>query len=292
MKPFLIAEISSNHNGSLSRALDLISRCAEVGFDAVKFQLFNINKLFSKEILSQSKAHRDRKEWELPRKFIPVLSTHARDLGMEFGCTPFYIEAVDELCPYVDFFKISSYEILWLDLFKACCQTGKPIIFSTGMANLNEVKDVLETISIGKSKNVTVLKCTSNYPCKPEDVNLESIETMRKLAHAFDFDINIGLSDHTRSIGVVLRAIHKYQVSVVEMHIDLDENGFEFGPGHCWLPEEIALLVQLIKDGLKADGIEKLSFTKSEEVERSWRADPHDGLRPLKEIRKNFNEKG
>ena len=84
--------------------------------------------------------------------------------GIKVRMHSFYLNAVCELEPYVDFFKISSYEILWLELFSACCFTGKPLIFSTGMASLDEVKNVLEIISRGKSKDVTVLKCTMRLP--------------------------------------------------------------------------------------------------------------------------------
>lgn len=288
MKPFLVAEISSNHNSNLDRAKDLIKLAAETGFDAVKFQLFKIEKLFSREILEKSKLHRERKKWELPLNFIHSLAQTSRTLGLKFGCTPFYLEAVDELEPYVDFFKVSSYEILWLDLFKACCRTGKPLIFSTGMATSEEIKNVLEIVSKGLSKDITVLKCTSDYPCNPEDVNLESIETIRNITKTFDKEIKVGLSDHSRSIGVLMRAIHKYQVSTIEIHIDLDEKGVEFAPGHCWLPQEIELFVKLMNDGFKADGVSLLSSTNKEKKERSWRADPKDGLRPLLKLRNTF----
>ena len=291
MKPFLIAEISSNHNADLQRAKDMIKLAADIGFDAVKFQLFKIEELFSKEILKKSKLHRDRKNWELPSDFICSLADTSKEMGLKFGCTPFYLDAVSELEPYVDFFKISSYEILWLDLFSACSLTGKPLIFSTGMASLDEIKNVLEIISRGKSKDVTVLKCTSDYPCRAEDANLKSIETIKNLTQSFEKNIKTGLSDHTRSIGVILRAIHYYNVSAVEMHIDLDEKGVEFGSGHCWLPGEVKLLVKLINDGFMADGEKNLGFSKNEKEERLWRADPRDGLRPLLEIRDNFIEK-
>ena len=87
------------------------------------------------------------------------------------------------------------------------------------------------------------------------------------------------------------RAIHFYNISAIEMHIDLDENGVEYGSGHCWLPEDIKLLVKLINDGFMADGKRDLSYSKNEKKERLWRSDPSDGLRPLLEIRDNFDEK-
>jgi len=288
MKPFLIAEISSNHNGDLNRAKDMISLAAELGFDAVKFQLFKIDELFSPEILAKSKSHRDRKTWELPIDFLGALKETCCDLGINFGCTPFYLEAVKELNPYVDFFKVSSYEILWHKLFEACCNTGKPIIFSTGMANSKEVNDALNIISKSKNEDVTVLKCTSQYPADITNVNLNSIEHLNELANKAHKNVKIGLSDHSRSIGVVLRAIHKFNVSVVELHIDSDSKGVEFLPGHCWLPDEIRLLKRLLDEGLMADGHFSFGPTAAEEEERLWRADPEDGLRPLTAIRQSY----
>ena len=102
----MIAEISSNHNGDLDRAKKMISLASRYGFDAVKFQVFKIDKLFAEEILSKSKEHSDRRKWELPLDFIPHLAEYCRQEGMQFGCTPFYLEAVDFLNPFVDFFKV------------------------------------------------------------------------------------------------------------------------------------------------------------------------------------------
>ena len=267
----------------------MISLASRSGFDAVKFQAFKIDKLFASEILSKSKKHSNRKQWELPLDFIPHLAEHSRREGIKFGCTPFYIEAIDFLNPFVDFFKVSSYEILWHDLIRACCDTGKPFFFSTGMANFSEVQEAIKIISHSKSEQIYVMKCTSQYPSEIANVNLNSIRTLEKLRESSHKEIKIGLSDHTRSIGVVLRAIHKYQVSALELHIDLDENGVEFSMGHCWLPDELALLKRLIDEGICSDGQNKFGPVKAELEERAWRADPDDGLRPTMKIRKNFH---
>ena len=285
----MIAEISSNHNRDLDRAKKMISLASRYGFDAVKFQVFKINKLFAEEILSKSKQHSDRRQWELPLEFIPHLAEYSRTKGVKFGCTPFYIEAVDFLNPYVDFFKVSSYEILWHDLIRACSDTGKPFFFSTGMASFSEVRDVINVIAHSKTSQIFVMKCTSQYPSELENVNLASIKQLKKLKEISRKEINIGLSDHSRSIGVVLRAIHKYKVAAVELHIDLDEKGVEFSTGHCWLPGELALLKQLIDEGILSDGRNKVGAVKEEFEEREWRADPNDGLRPSIKIRKNFH---
>ena len=143
---FFIAEVSSNHSRSIDRALDFIDTASKVGCDAVKFQLFKIEKLFAPEILKKSKQHRDRKQWELPLEFLPVLSDRCKKKGIQFSCTPFYLDAVKELEPYVDFYKIASYELLWDELLIACALTGKSVIISTGMANLDEIKHAVEVL--------------------------------------------------------------------------------------------------------------------------------------------------
>ena len=290
MKPFLIAEISSNHNGSLARALDLIAMCGEIGFDAVKFQLFKIEKLFSKEILINSKTHRDRRKWELPENFIPELSTKVRDLGMQFGCTPLF-GGYRKVRPLVDFYKVASYEILWHDLIKNVVTLAKILMFSTGMANVNEIRNALSIITGSKSNEVTVMKCTSNYPTLPSDLNLSSISTIKKIGLEYkNMNFRSGLSDHSKSIPGILRAIHKYEVSAIEIHVDIDGAGVEFPSGHCWLPEEIKMLRNFIDEGILSDGKGSLAPAEAELKERDWRADPTDGLRPLKKIRHGFKD--
>ncbi len=135
-----VAEVSSNHNKDFARSLEFINMAAKVGCYGIKFQLFKIDKLFAPEILNKSEERRRRKRWELSLEFIPGLSNNCHELGLKFFCTPFYLKDVDELKPYVDFYKIASYELLWHDLLKKYAKTKKPVVLSTGMANLEEVK--------------------------------------------------------------------------------------------------------------------------------------------------------
>ncbi len=285
-----IAEISSNHNRDLGRALKMIEAAYQSGCDGVKFQLFKIEDLFAPEILVSSEAHRKRKQWELPLEFIPVLSGKAHELGLEFSCTPFYLEAVKELEPFVDFYKIASYELLWHKIFLACIQTGKPLVFSTGMATLPEIADVLNSLNSYKGSNITILRCTSAYPTPLSDANLSSIDSLRSALSTFerDFQLSYGWSDHTVSAGVVLSAILKHRASFVEFHLDLEGKGDEYSAGHCWLPEQIASVIKMIKEAGEASGDGEIDPRGSEIADRKWRADPVDGLRPLKEIRDFF----
>ena len=134
-----VAEVSSNHNRDLARAIAFVDAASRIGCDGVKFQLFRVDELFAPEILAKSATHRARSLWELPEEFLPPLAAHSRERGLQFACTPFSLRAVNVLEPHVDFFKIASYELLWDDLLRACAATGKPVAIATGMATLDEV---------------------------------------------------------------------------------------------------------------------------------------------------------
>jgi len=285
-----IAEVSSNHNRDLGRMKEFIRVAADIGCSGVKFQLFKIGALFAPEILARSEEHRRRANWELPIEYIPELAEYTHQYGLKFSCTPFYLEAVDILKPYVDFYKIASYELLWLDLFRACAATGLPIVFSTGMAELQEVKAAVDCLMEQNCTQIAVLHCNSAYPTPVEDANLLAFV---KLKEYFDHHIDTrylsyGWSDHTVSPAVIYRAVHKYNADLIEFHLDLDGKGAEYVAGHCWLPDQIAAVISNINKGFISDGEGIFKPSLSELPDREWRADPSDGLRPLKLLRNNF----
>ena len=279
-----IAEVSSNHHRDLERSFEFIDAAASSGCKAVKFQLFKIEKLFAPEILKKSSKHRERKNWELPIEFIPKLSERCKSHNIEFSCTPFYLDAVSELEPYVDFYKIASYELLWDDLLAKCARTGKPVIISTGMANILEIQHAVKVLQNNGCKNPTILHCTSAYPAPFSEANLKAIDSIRSATNC-----EVGWSDHTVEPGVIHRAIHKWGAKVIELHLDLDGRGDEFRTGHCWLPHQISKLITDVKKGDGADGNGVKEPTTSEYLDREWRTDPEDGLRPFKSIRKTFS---
>ena len=275
-----IAEASSNHGRDLDRALAFVDAAADCGCDAVKFQLFQIDKMFAPEILSQSPKHRARRQWELPVAHLAPLAERCKARGIQFSCTPFYLDAVHELRPFVDFYKIASYELLVTPLLQACAATGKPVVLSTGMATMDEISTAANTLKSAGAEDITLLHCVSAYPTPVEESNLSAIAAIREATGCA-----VGWSDHTRKPSVIERAVHHWDASAVEFHLDLDGNGAEYAAGHCWLPEEIAPVIARIRESTAADGFGFKGPQPSELADREWRADPGDGMRPLKHIR-------
>lgn len=280
---FFISEVSSNHHRDLQRCVEFIETSARIGCDAVKFQLFKIDELFAPEILARSETHRKRRDWELPVSFIPELKQCCDANRIQFSCTPFYLKAVEELAPYVNFFKIASYELLWTDLLVACARTGLPVIVSTGMATLTEIDQAVATLRGAGASDITLLHCVSAYPTPVNECNLAVLGSFRAR-----YGVKVGWSDHSVAPAVINRAVHKWAADAVEFHLDLDAQGEEYAAGHCWLPEQIGRVIADCKQAAIIDGSPVKQFVASEAADRDWRADPVDGLRPFISKRGEF----
>ena len=277
------AEVSSNHARDLTRCLAFVDAAAEAGCDSVKFQLFKVDELFAPEILERSERHRARRDWELPEEMIAPIAARCAARGVQFACTPFYLSAVAALEPFVAFYKIASYELLWDDLLTACARTGKPVVLSTGMATMAEIVHAVATLRAAGAASIRLLHTVSAYPTPPAEANLASIDIIRRATGC-----PVGWSDHTVSPGVLHRAIHRWGAGFIEFHLDLDERGAEYAAGHCWLPDQIAPVIRAVREGEAADGTGLKTAAPSEFADRDWRADPSDGLRPLRALRKDF----
>lgn len=285
MTPAFVAEVSSNHNRDLARCLRFIDVAADIGCSAVKFQLFRVDQLFAPEILARSEKHRRRKGWELPTDFLPALRRRTRERGIQFSCTPFYLDAVAELLPFVDFYKVASYELLRDDLLTACGATGKPVVISTGMATEAEALHAVRVLRRAGCTDLTLLHCVSGYPTPPAEANLAAIATLRAAC-----DCPVGWSDHSVNPGVIARAVHKWDASMIEFHLDLDGTGEEFAAGHCWLPDQIGAVIRDLAAASVADGNGDKQPAPSEVADRDWRSDPEDGLRPMKAVREAWEK--
>ena len=279
MKTRFIAEISSNHNQDIARTLSLIDEAKRVGCWAVKFQLFKAELLYHKSFKAQIEK---MKKWELPESFLPIIRRRCDKLGLKFICTPFDLEAVETLIPFVDYFKVGSYELLWDDLIKAIIKTGKLWMLSTGMDGVDKIRGKKWK---GKKINpcYAILHCNSNYPAKPENCNLDQITKNQAWFH---FQKH-GWSDHTVEPGIIYKAI-SLGAEFIEFHFDLESMlGFESSVGHCWPPRKIKQVIDNVRIGEMAE----VSKNTAEQEASKWRTDPIDGLRPLREYRKELGEK-
>ena len=262
MNVTFIAEIGANHNGSLVRALNLVSTAHQCGFDAVKVQIFDRTRMFRDRICEMLPCQLD---------WLPILKIKAHELGMEFGATVCNVDLVEKAAEHCDFLKVGSYELLCMDIIKACAATGLPLILSTGMASAQEIFDS----ELIHNNRLTLLHCVSLYPCPVQLANLQRIDQIRK--HRKWNSIAIGYSDHTCDWRVVWRAATHYKASPIEMHFDLDETHGPRGPerDHSWLDNEAADVISLCKS--EGDGSDCPS--SEEQQERKFRRDPVTGLR-------------
>ena len=257
---FIIAEAGSNHNRSLKQAKRLIDVAASAGADAVKFQTYSAEKMYSKKTPKMSYLKKDRisktdesvwgliKRIEMPRKWHKDLADYCHKRGIIFLSTPFDIKAVDELEKYVPAYKIASFEIAHLPLLKHVAKKRKPIILSTGMADLSDIELALSIIYKHENKDVILLHCAIGYPPRYEDLNLRAMQTMRQA-----FQLPVGFSDHTLGIASDIAAV-ALGACVIEKHFTLDRN--LPGPDHPFAlePGELEEMVKAIRDTEKALG--------------------------------------
>jgi len=292
-KPYFVAEIGSNHNQDMDRIKKLIASAKESGFDAVKFQLFTADTLYHPSALNERSVLKDR---ELDPDFLYHIDIACAKEGIDFICTPFSIKEVELIQPYVSAIKISSYELLRAGLIIAAAKTGLPIQLSTGMANKEEIRTAILTAKAHGAKDITIYHCNANYPATPENCCMSMLRKMRDnikcLLNDADFDNSVrfkfGWSDHTCDRNTIRIAVLYAAVEMIEMHYDLsDGKGYESSYGHCWGPGKAKHTIDEIDMIQKIIGNPDVYQAKVNHIEnRAWRADPSDGLRPMKEIRK------
>lgn len=224
-RPYLIAEMSGNHNGSLERALAIVDAAAASGADALKLQTYTAQTMTLPisapgfVIEAPGSLWRGRQLYDLydeahtPWEWHKPLIERARSHGMECFSTPFDDTAVDFLESLgVSAYKIASFECTDLPLIRKVASTGKPMIISTGMAQLSEIDDAVRTAREAGNNQVVLLKCTSTYPATPENTNITTIPHLRDA-----FGCEVGLSDHTMGVGVAVAAVALGAV-VIEKH--------------------------------------------------------------------------
>ncbi len=245
---FVVAEAGANHNRDLGLAKQLIDVAAEARADAVKFQTYSAETLYSKKTpnfkyLESQSTFDLLKSIELPRQWHAVLADYAAQKGIIFFSSPFDKQAIDELNEVgVPLFKIASFELVDLDLIHHAASKQKPLIISTGMATLGEIEDAVQTCRKADNEKFILLQCASVYPAAPELINLRSIDTMRAA-----FQCPVGLSDHTSGINVAIGATAR-GAAVIEKHYTLSRQ--LKGPDHPFAlePGELKAMVAGIRE--------------------------------------------
>ena len=225
---FIIAEAGVNHNGKLELALKLIEEAAKAGADAIKFQTFRAEQVVTSagEMAEYQKRNLEITEkqtemlrkLELPEKFYPQLIAKARELNIIFFSTPHgHISSVDLLEKFgVPIFKFGSGDLINIPLLEYAAGLGKPLIISTGMATMEEINDAIKTIRQTGNEQFVVLHCTTDYPCKPEEINLKAMVSI-----AQKFNCLTGYSDHTTDDETAIMAV-ALSACVLEKHFTLD----------------------------------------------------------------------
>ena len=248
---FVIAEAGANHNRDLGMGKALIDVAAEAGADAVKFQTYSAETLYSRHTprFSYLEGVSDRDTWdliksiELPREWQAVLAAHARTRGIAFLSTPFDHRAVDELAALgVPAYKIASFEIVDLPLISHAAARGRPMILSTGLATYEDIADAVAACDAAGNREVALLQCASLYPAPPARMNLRAMATMRAA-----FGVPVGLSDHSLGIHVAVAAAG-LGAAIVEKHFTLDRS--LPGPDHPFAvePRELGEMIRQIRE--------------------------------------------
>lgn len=270
---FIIAELSANHNGSLETAKDTIRAMKASGADAVKLQTYTPdtitlncdNELFT---LRQGTVWDGKKFYDLyaeamtPWEWHEELFALARSLGMEAFSSPFDKSAVDFLEPLEPYaYKIASFEITDTPLIEYAAKKGRPMIISTGVAELSDIELAVETCKKAGNNNITLLKCTSSYPAPLEEMNLSTIADMKNR-----FGCKVGLSDHSMSIAAPVAAV-ALGAEVIEKHFILDRNMGGADSSFSLEPCEFADMVKAVRDTEKLVG--NATYELSEKSKKS-----------------------
>ena len=276
--PFIIAEMSGNHNHSLERALEIVDAAAESGAHALKLQTYTADTITIDHSEGEFMISDPNSLWKgdslytlyqkayTPWEWHEEIFNRCRDRGLVSFSTPFDESSVDFLESLdVPAYKIASFENAHIPLIRKVAATGKPLIISTGMATLAELDETVRTVRSGGCKDLILLKCTSSYPANPEDSNINTIPHMREL-----FDCEIGLSDHTFGIGVSIAAV-ALSATVIEKHFTLDRSDGGVDSAFSIEPAELKALVEESKRAWQSLGEVNYTVTEAEKSSVQFR---------------------
>lgn len=249
---FIIAEVGSNHNRDFSRVKKLIDIAKQAGVDAVKFQIYKAETLYSQKLEprpgKKEKPFNKVKKVETPREWLSKIAQYSNKKGLIFFASPFDKEAVDKLNPLTPALKWASMELIERPLLEYAAKKGKPLIISTGFYGLKEVEEAVKWVSQQGNNKIALLQCTGLYPTEFQEVNLAVIPVLKKR-----FNCPVGLSDHTMDTVVPAAAV-ALGANIVEKHFTLSRK--LKGPDHPFAlePNELKEMVDNIRHVEKAMG--------------------------------------
>ncbi len=276
--PFVIAELSGNHNGSLDRALEIVKAAAQAGAHCLKLQTYTADTMTldtdqsdffisdAQSLWKGKSLYQLYQEASTPWEWHQPIFDLCRELGMVGMSSPFDATAVDFLDSLdVPAFKIASFEAVDLPLVKKIAEKGKPVIASTGMATLEEIDLLVQTVRSTGNEQLILLKCTSSYPATATHANLKTIPHLREA-----FGVPVGLSDHTLGIGVAIAGV-AYGACVIEKHLTLNRTEGGVDSDFSLEPAELKSLVEESRRAWEAAGSVQYGASHSEKPSLRFR---------------------
>jgi pseudaminic acid synthase len=303
--PFIIAEMSGNHNQSLERAISIVEEAAKAGAHALKLQTYTADTMTldishgdfyinnSKSLWKGNALYQLYQQAYTPWEWHKPIFEHCYKLGIIPFSTPFDESAVDFLESLnVPLYKIASFENTDLPLIRKVAATGKPIIISTGMATIAELDETVRTAREAGAKDIVLLKCTSTYPASPEKTNILTIPHMKEL-----FQCQVGLSDHTMGVGAAVASV-ALGASVIEKHFTLSRADGGIDAVFSMEPDEMKSLVieskrawqslGSIQYGLSKEEVSSIQYRRSLYVSKDMKAGETFTAENLRIVRPGF----
>ena len=273
---YFIADIAANHDGSLDRALELIHLAADAGADAAKFQHFRAEHIVSREGFESGPQLSHQSRWKksvfevykaasVPWEWTPQLKSACDEAGIHFFSSPYDIEAVDMLDPFVPAYKIGSGDITWPAILDHIARKGKPVLLATGASEIAEVERAVETV-LATNSQLLLMQCNTNYTGSRENLGFVNLRVLRTYSKRYP-DLVLGLSDHTPGHVTVLGAV-TLGARAIEKHFT-DDRGRE-GPDHPFSmdPAGWREMVDRTRDLEQAlgDGVKRVETNERETV--------------------------
>jgi N-acetylneuraminate synthase len=269
-KPYVIAEMSGNHSNSYSNAEKLLVQCAENGASAFKLQTYTpesmtLNSTRPEYIVNSGPwAGRNLfdlySEGQTPAKWIPDLFQVAKEVGISIFSSPFSprdVEILEENS--VSAYKVASFEINYTQLLKSIGQTRKPVVFSTGLAKLDEIQYAIDTLTDAGSTEISILKCSTSYPARIESLNLSTIPYL-----AEKYKVPVGFSDHTIGNNAAICAV-AIGATILEKHVKLDEDETSVDASFSLAASNLPLYISAVTEAALSRGSIQDGPTKDEE---------------------------